>query len=196
MTLTVAGPEARTYPAEFRADKGSKFFEVMAGRAVPYGVEESIGWFIEVHEAGSFKKTIRENPNLPLLLFHDARRFPVGRVEKWDDREDGLHAVWALDTSDDAQEAARLASDRMLTGLSIGFAPIRTMWEDRDGVEVAHRQESRLLEVSLTPVPAFAGASVEMVRSRDLVEGHSTRGRPPVRTPMLDMWRARVAGLL
>ena len=34
-------------------------------------------------------------------------------------------------------------------------------------VPEAARQESRLLEVSLTPTPAFAGAQVSLVRSRD-----------------------------
>lgn len=167
-TLTVAGPEVRTFAiTETRAEKGSKFFETLTGRAVPYDRFENIGWFHEAHAPGSFTKTIRENPSLPLLLFHDSRKFPIGKVAEWRDQDDGLHAVWELDTASDAQEAARLADKGMLNGLSIGFVPIRSNFEDREGVDYVTRLESRLLEVSVVGVPAFSGATIAMVRSRD-----------------------------
>lgn len=163
-----ATPELRTFTGELRAlenQKGSRFIE---GRAVPYGVWEDIGPFDEQHEHGSMAKTIREAAkSLPLLLFHDARRFPVGKVERWKDGAEGLDAVWRMDTADDAAEAARLAGEGMLTGLSIGFVPIKSRREDHEGRMRITRTESRLLEVSLVPVPAYAGASVTLVRSRD-----------------------------
>ena len=169
-TLTVAGPEARTFVGgEFRAEKGSKFFEFLAGRAVPYGSWEDIGgWFLESFAPGSLARTTRDNPRLPLLLFHDSRRFPVGRVDKWVDTEGGMNAVWKMDTAVDAQEAARLARDGMLTGLSVGFVPIAQDLEDRDGREWHTITEARLLEVSMTPTPAYAGAQVQHVRSRQM----------------------------
>ena len=69
----------------------------------------------------------------------------------------------------------------MLTGLSIGFAPIEKLGTnargetvdlnnvldiDDKGLMSITRKEARLLEVSLTPTPAYAGAKVSLVRSR------------------------------
>lgn len=194
-TISVVGPEVRTLAASVRAKAGSRFLE---GRAVPYGVWEDVGWFMEEFRHGSLTRTIRDNPNLPLLLFHDARKFPVGKVEKWTDTEDGLDAVWRMDTADDAQEAARLASEGMLTGLSVGFVPIARELAERDGRDWWTVTEARLLEVSLTPTPAYAGAQVSLVRSRTAEQGQG-RERPeqPAWSPSAELieWRQRLANL-
>ena len=47
------------------------------------------------------------------------------------------------------------------------------------------RREARLLEVSLTPTPAYAGAKVSLVRSRAPQEQRAGRGR----SAELDVWR-------
>lgn len=174
--LSLRGPEVRTFTAlqlrEVDATASGRFLE---GRAVPYNVAENVGWFLEEHVLGEFTKSIAEHPNLPLLLFHNSRSFPVGVAHEWKDNVDALDCVWRMDSSEEAQRAAQLARDGMLTGLSIGFVPIRSdwhwvsddEWDPEAGVlDRVTRLESRLLEVSLTPTPAFAGAQVQLVRSR------------------------------
>ena len=183
--LTVKGPEVRTFGAaqfrtELRADTGSRFLE---GRAVPYGEFSDIGWFMEQHQHGAYTKTIRENPHLPLLLFHDARKFPVGKVERWKDGEGGLDAVWRMDSADDAQEAARLADEGFMTGLSVGFVPIQRTFEDREGKDWITVTEARLLEVSLTPTPAYAGAQVQLVRSAGAITDRADEPEAAKRRP-------------
>lgn len=178
MTITLRAPEVRTYDAlqvrELEATESGRFLE---GRAVPYDTLADIGWFMEQHEAGSFARSITEAAEkLPLLLWHDSRTWPVGVSHEWRDNDEGLDVVWAMDGSDEASRAVDLATKGMLTGLSIGFAPIRSKWEyaedwdpdlGENHKDRVTRQESRLLEVSLTPTPAFAGAKVALVRSRD-----------------------------
>lgn len=172
----VRGPEVRTWKTGLvlRDLDTTKSFKFLEGRAVPYGVAENVGWYLEKHEFGSFAKSIKDHPEMPLLLFHDSKRWPIGVTYEWRDNEKGLDCVWRLDDSSEAQRAAKLAKDEMLIGLSIGFVPIRSEWtwaEDfnpskgPEGMDNVVRKESRLLEVSLTPTPAFSDAQVTLVRS-------------------------------
>lgn len=185
--VTLAAPEVRTFPAlEFRdldATESSKYLE---GRAVPYGVEQDVGWYIETIQKGCFAKSIREAARrLPLLLWHDSRTFPIGVSKTWREEDDGLWATWELDVEDgQAQEAARKARNGMLTGLSVGFIPIKSdhIRSDDDEVMRIVRIEGRLLEVSLTPTPAYAGAKVSLVRTAE----HLSRDR---RSAKLAAWR-------
>lgn len=187
----LTAPELRLYQGlelrDVNNDEGSRYLE---GRAVPYGVWQDVGWYMEKIRAGAFKKSIREAARrLPLLLFHDSRSFPVGVSEKWIESDDGLDVVWKLDSSERAQEAARLAREGMLTGLSVGFVGIqaeRTYDEDA-GISYVERIEARLMEVSLTPTPAYAGAKVALVRSH---EPHINGSRGIRRSAEIDSLRA------
>jgi HK97 family phage prohead protease len=152
----------------------------LEGRAVPYGQMTDTGWwYLEEMDAGLFNASTDAHPDLPLLLFHNGRSFPIGVADEWRDANDGLHGIWRLDRdSPEAQRAARQARDGFLTGMSVGFAPIKSEWtyadweawdpEDPATYDQVHRQEARLLETSLTPTPAYADAQVALVRS---VEG-------------------------
>jgi HK97 family phage prohead protease len=171
-------------------------YKYLEGRAVPYETWADIGWFVESHAAGSLKKSTRESArNAPLLLFHDNTRFPVGHAESWSHGDDGLHGVWQLNDRAEAQEAARLAESGDLVGLSIGFQPIRSDWEMADDwnpdlggdhKDRVTRTESRLIEVSMTPTPAFAQAVVTQVR--ELVYTRTARQRC-VGPLAVDRWR-------
>lgn len=146
----------------------------IAGRAVPYSTPQDVGGYLETHQPGSFTTSITRTPDVPLLLWHNNQSFPVGVTDKWNDNPDGLDVIWRLDTSDEAQRAAQLARDGILTGLSIGFVPIRSKWTyapkrydpDTSGPEHLDRVtrlESRLLEISIVSTPAYAAAKVTKV---------------------------------
>lgn len=172
---TLHAPEVRTYPAlEFRDVQQSESGRYLEGRAVPYGQFTDVGWYMEQMVQGVFAKSIREAARgLPLLVWHNNQTFPIGVSESWKDGSDGLDGVWRIDTKDDlANEAARKASEGFMVGMSVGFAPIdddpnaTTIELDADGLMWVTRNEARLLETSLTPTPAYAGAQVQLVRSR------------------------------
>lgn len=199
--VTLRAPEVRTFAAlEFRETDTTEDGHYLEGRAVPYNRWADIGWFRECFVPGAFAKSIREAAKkLPLLLWHDNRTFPIGISHEWRDNDEGLDVVWRLDVDDPrAVEAARKARDGLLTGLSIGFAPIERWGKNARGEQVdlnnlielddmgvasITRKEARLLEVSLTPTPAYAGAQVQLVRSRAPHQG----GRR--RSAETDAWR-------
>ena len=194
-----------------------KPFHYLEGRAVPYGEWASLGLFMESHDAGSLKQSTDNGKGrgLPLLLFHDQRSFPIGVSEQWTHRDDGLDGRWKLNDSPEAQRAAGAAERGELTGLSIGFQPIRSRWEfvawddwdpelGPDHMDKVTREESRLVEVSVVSGPAFPSAQVTDVRSvtsttsmspRDVYVGFRAvhRGDPPA--PEADRWRDITDGL-
>lgn len=165
----ITGPAARAGAAAVAAP--GHVYSSMRGRAIPYGVWENVGWYEESATPGLFKKSIEESArDLPLLLFHDARRPAIGAADRWDELRDGLWGMWRLDTEDpDAQSTARKADDGIQTGLSVGFMPIRSVWTFSDDPAVpdrVERVEGRLLETSVTPTPAYSKAGVTQVRNR------------------------------
>jgi len=203
--LELRPPEVRTYPAtELRLVETNAALTQLAGRAVPYNVETNVGFYLERVAPGAFSKSIREAARgLPLLLWHDNESWPVGKSIKWDDSSgDGLDGVWELDDSDLAQRAARQARDGFLTGLSVGFQPLPggSKWEfvsdeqwDAGELDKVTRTEARLLETSLTPTPAFAGAGVTLVRSLDMPS--EVRQHRRTRSSEVEHWRRVLDGL-
>ncbi|GAB3750066.1 HK97 family phage prohead protease [Microlunatus parietis] len=193
-SVTLRAPEVRTYPAlelrEIEATKGAGGLW-LEGRAVPYDTWTDVGWFMERITRGAFKKSIREAAaGLPLLLWHDNRTFPIGVSTEWRESDDGLDGVWRLDDQDPlAVEGARKAAAGMLTGMSVGFSPMVEEDDielDDNGLPWITRSQARLLEVSLTPTPAYAGAQVSLVRSRAAQQQRGERRR----SAEIDSWRA------
>jgi HK97 family phage prohead protease len=109
---------------------------------------------------------------LPMLLFHDMAR-PIGAWKEWEERADGLHVKGSLTLSTrDAQEAHALAKDGALTGLSIGWRPVRGEVDQKTGKRVI--TEAKLFEGSLVTVPAHGRTRVTAIKSitnaRDIAE--------------------------
>ena len=101
-------------------------FSTLEGRAVPYGEEANLRWFLESHDGSSLKKTTAgAAKQAPLLLFHNNQAMPIGHAEQWTHTGDGLDGLWRLNSSSAAQDAASMADAGDLKGLSIGFVPIR-----------------------------------------------------------------------
>jgi HK97 family phage prohead protease len=206
--MTIA-PEARGYVTQLvmrdaqAVGKGAGSYGWLEGRAVPYDTFADIGWFMEAHAAGSFAKSTKAGTGkgLPLLLFHDNRNFPIGKADSWNHEDGGMDGVWRLNDSAQAQTAARAANDGELVGMSVGFQPIRSSWDYVDDwnpdlgpehMDKVTREESRLLEVSLTPTPAFADAGVTLVRTAfNVQQRQALRTKPP----QVEAWRDIVEGL-
>lgn len=198
MSRRLAVPELRTYAAlELRAEGGAGTpFTELVGRAVPYDTWTDTGWYMERFRKGAFAKSIREAAQrLPLLMWHDQRTLPIGVSREWEERDDGLWCTWDIDPDDAlAQDAARKAERLMLTGLSVGFQTIENgtsrNWDDNDLLWIT-RTEARLLEVSLVPTPAYAGAQVQLVRSAEKAE----KSGGVRRSAEIQAWRDYLAGV-
>lgn len=210
--IRLAGPQGQPggQGGASGVDEPPELLSVLEGRAVPYNSSANVGWYAEEFAPGAFAKSISETArDLPLLLFHEQRTFPIGRATGWREERDGLYGEWELDDSEQAQRAADLAQRGMLTGLSVGFSPIRSEWDlapyetwdpDNPGADGAidrvRRVEARLLEVSLVSTPAYVEAEVTLVRTaehRDARAGQhgqihaSPAGRHAGR-PVLESW--------
>lgn len=193
----MTAPESRVLPTHMELRDVEVGLTYLEGRCVPYGVPTSVGWYTEIVEAGCFAKSIQEAARgLPLLLFHDSRSLGslVGHAERWTEKADGLHGLWRLDQSEEAQEAARKAKpdengNSTLGYMSVGFQPVRSITTFSDDPEddemTITRVEARLLEVSLTPTPAYADAAVTKVRT---VERNQRRAKAAQEVDELRRW--------
>ena len=180
---------------------GRNPYRYLEGRAVPYDTWADIGWFLEQHRAGSFKRTTagRTGARLPLLLFHDNRSLSatIGHAEAWRSDDDGLYGVWRLNESPNAQRAGEMARSGELGFLSVGFVDIRSVPElvddydpalGEDHMDRITRIEARLVETSIVPTPAYRDAVVTCVRAYK-------RSRRDAPAPRLAAWRQIAAGL-
>jgi HK97 family phage prohead protease len=195
-TLTLPpAQERRITGIELRDVETTDSLSMLRGRAVPYGEDADIGFYVESFARGSLGKSARESAaRLPLHVFHDNRAMPIGSADKWEERDDGLYGVWRLTPEPEAQRAARHAQNGDLPFMSVSFQPIRSAWEFRDdynpdlGIkDRVVRTEARLLETSLVSTPAYANATVEWVRSAEKIR--------PGRRTMVDEWRAELQRL-
>jgi HK97 family phage prohead protease len=188
--------ETRAYQSRFElrdaGTSGRGPYRFLEGLAVPYETWADVyDWMAERHRQDSFKRSTNGGggKQLPLLLFHDNRSWPIGHAERWSHDAEGMHGVWKLNGTEDAQTAAALAENGDLTGLSIGFqdAVEPEIDQDKAGKLWVTRLESRLVEVSVTPTPAFEAAGITMVRT--------AIQRPAPTELEVDRWRRRVVEL-
>jgi HK97 family phage prohead protease len=195
------GDEIRGQHFEIReAQAVGRPYKYLEGRAVPYDTWADIGFFLESHDPSSFLRSTKTGAkHAPLLLFHDNQSFPIGQAEKWSHDGGALDGVWKLNDSTEAQRAARAADDGELVGMSVGFSPIRSAWDFVDefspelGPEYKDRVtrlESRLVEVSLTPTPAFEDAGVVCVRTAWTLEQRAKAYRAQRGPRRVEAWRA------
>lgn len=147
--------EIRSADLEYREDSGEGYLE---GIAVPWGQTVTIyrpdgSSFQEAFERGSVE------PDGTVWLY-DGHRTPIGEIVSSETRDEGffIRAKFAL--SDLAKNVYELVKNGAVRGLSVGF----TAQEHRDDNGVVVRTLTRLREVSVTPRPAYSGASVLSVR--------------------------------
>lgn len=131
------------------------------GVASVYGVEDLGG---DVIEKGAFKKTISENPTVPILWQHKSDEvIGSGTVKEWQGK---VLLEGQLDLEDPtAMKAYKKMKSKLIKGLSIGFNTIKHTWEDVEGRMVRHITELKLWEVSVVTFPMLPAAQVTRVKS-------------------------------
>ena len=130
------------------------------GMAVPYGTETMIGGVRESFAPGSFD--LDNVIGKPLAYRHGE---PVGIITGAENREDGLYIDFDIVDTTLGRDAAVLARTNTIKGLSVGFNPLKSvMSKARDAIQ---HTAANLLEVSLTPYPAYATAGVSSIREEE-----------------------------
>lgn len=131
--------------------------------AVPTGETLSM-WGGLFHEEISTSVTVRmrDAQSLPMMWRHDE---VIGSWSKDITYSPaGLEMSGRVSDTTLGRDVLTLLRDGASTGASIGFRVLASHQETRDSVTVDVIDEMELLEVSLTPIPAYAGAAVLSVR--------------------------------
>ena len=153
------------------AAAGDQPTRTISGIAVPYG---------EVATVLDGTQVMFEQGALPvdgkapkLFMYHDSTQ-PVGIVTAREDTDAGMLFQAKISTTAAGDEALTLAMDGVLDAVSVGVNPTEYQFND-DGVMIVKAAD--WIELSLVPVPAFAGATITDVAaaaSPDATEPTST----------------------
>ena len=140
----------------------------LVGIVAPWHSTYDTGRYIEKFGQSVFDKSIAERGDrIPLLEAHNRDRNPIGMAVKWEKTNHGLVADFRLARTARGEEARTLALDGMVTGLSVGFHPIRNKTTTVEGRQQIERLEARLDHVGFVTAPAYAEAQVVAVRAFD-----------------------------
>jgi HK97 family phage prohead protease len=143
----------------------------ISGKIVPMGSGEvgntNLGGV--VFEAGSIE--IDDPSKIKLLSQHDMKK-PVGRMVTATVRPDGIYATFKLSRSQAGSDAMIMASEGLVSGLSIG-AEILASAPSRSGHTVV--TAAKLKEVSLVTEPAFKSAQVLEIAAEEVIPAEETQ---------------------
>jgi HK97 family phage prohead protease len=139
------------------AAAGETQTRTITGVAVPYGETATVSDGTQVRfEQGALPV---EGKAPKLFMYHDSS-MPVGLVTERVDTEDGMMFSARISATAAGDEALTLALDGVLDSVSVGVNPTRFSYDDEGTMIVT---EAEWLELSLVPIPAFAGAVIEKV---------------------------------
>jgi len=142
----------------------------ISGKIVPMGTGEigqtNLGAY--TFAAGSIE--IADPTKIKLLSQHDMKK-PVGRMTSAEVRADGIYATFKLSRSQAGSDAMIMASEGLVSGLSIG-AEIISSQPSRDGYTVV--TAAKLKEVSLVTEAAFKSAEVLEIAAEEVIPAEET----------------------
>lgn len=178
--------EIGEYVFEYREGTEGDVVGVGHGRAVPYETPTTLGGVEESFARESF--SVDDVIGKPLAYRHDQ---PVGIITGAENRDDGLYIDFEIANTNLGRDAATLARMGASRGLSVGFQPIKSAWaKTRDKVQ---HETARLLEVSLTPYPAYATAGVSDIREEGETMSESMDTAPEVQASVDSEAREQIA---
>ena len=115
---------------------------------------------------GAFKKTVGENPNLPILWQHHIDQ-PIGITKAIEEDGHGLKVIGELNLEIvSGKEAYSLLKQGAIKGLSIGYQVIKDTVKEG----VRYLKELKLFEYSLVTIPANEQAQVIGVKQENNIE--------------------------
>jgi hypothetical protein len=133
---------------------------IIAGKIVPF---EEVG-NTSVGKVVFAKNSIEigDPGKVKMLMQHSAER-PIGRMQKFNQAEDGIYASFKISASMQGQDALILAGEQLIDGLSVGVDVNKSV-QKKDYLYVT---SATLREVSLVETPAFSAAQVTKVAASE-----------------------------
>jgi hypothetical protein len=133
---------------------------VIAGKIVPFEEVGNTSVGKVVFAKGSIE--IGDPGKVKMLMQHSAER-PIGRMQKFNQAEDGIYASFKISASMQGQDALILAGEQLIDGLSVGVDVNKSV-QKKDYLYVT---SATLREVSLVETPAFSAAQVTKVAASE-----------------------------
>ena len=133
---------------------------VIAGKIVPFEEVGNTSVGKVVFAKGSIE--IGDPGKVKMLMQHSAER-PIGRMQKFNQAEDGIYASFKISASMQGQDALILAGEQLIDGLSVGVDVNKSI-KKKDYLYVT---SATLKEVSLVESPAFSAAQVTKVAASE-----------------------------
>jgi HK97 family phage prohead protease len=126
----------------------------ITGIAVPYGVAATVSDGTEViFERGS----LPVDGKAPRLFLNHSSESAIGIVTARYDDEEGMMFTAKISKTAQGDDALQLALDGVLDSVSVGVNPTKTRANKDGSITVL---EADWIELSMVPVPAFAGAII------------------------------------
>jgi HK97 family phage prohead protease len=126
---------------------------------------------IEIGDPGKVKMLMQHRPEKP-----------IGRMQKFQQAEDGIYASFKISASMQGQDALILASEALVDGLSVGVDVNKSI-QKKDYLYVT---SATLREVSLVESPAFSAAQVTKVAASES-EAEDTNQTKESEAPVEDL---------
>ena len=152
---------------DYREDRADGVIATMYGRAVPYDTPTTISGVEESFAPGAFDPA--GVIGKPLAWRHDA---PVGVITDASNEPDGLYITANILDTIQGRDAATLAKAGAVKGLSVGFAPLKSL-RNKTGSTIRHLS-AQLFETSLTHMPAYSSAGISSIREETTMDPEET----------------------
>ena len=133
---------------------------IIAGKIVPFEEPGNTSVGKVVFAKGSIE--IGDPGKVKMLMQHRPEK-PIGRMQKFQQAEDGIYASFKISASMQGQDALILASEALVDGLSVGVDVNKSI-QKKDYLYVT---SATLREVSLVESPAFSAAQVTKVAASE-----------------------------
>lgn len=150
---------------------------VVSGVAVPYNEIATVSDGSQVRFAPGSLPTDGKAPKL--FMYHDASQ-AVGVVTDRVETDAGMLFSAKISRTALGNDALQLALDGVLDSVSVGVDPVEYTVEAATGVITVTK--GNWLELSLVPIPAFAGATIDTVKA-SIHQDDETVGNNPTNTP-------------
>jgi HK97 family phage prohead protease len=147
-----------TFSSHIESADGER--RVIAGKIVPFEEVGNTSVGKVVFAKGSIE--IGDPGKVKMLMQHAPER-PIGRMQKFNQAEDGIYASFKISASMQGQDALILAGEQLIDGLSVGVDVNKSI-QKKDYLYVT---SATLKEVSLVESPAFTAAQVTKVAASE-----------------------------
>ena len=150
-----------TFSSQVEAADGER--RIIAGKIVPFEEVGNTSVGKVVFAKGSIE--IGDPGKVKMLMQHSPER-PIGRMQKFNQAEDGIYASFKISASMQGQDALILAGEQLIDGLSVGVDVNKSI-QKKDYLYVT---SATLREVSLVESPAFEARVTKVAASENEAE--------------------------